>query len=451
MALQQTMMKQQIEEWNGADAITCAAALSDLPYTLFFDSNRPSHPLNRYSIICWNPIETITAKNGVITHNNTVITETDVFAFIQSRIDNNTADTVEHDLPFTGGAAGYFGYDLGRQLENLPTLTTDDINMPDMMVGIYTNVLIFDLKENTSWIITTNVEEKEFLETRLENHKNKTFTPTPLNWNTNKTDSEYCEDIQKVIDLIYAGDVYQVNLSRRFKTPLPKKFSAFAHYKHLRDINPAPFSAYMNFGALQLSSCSPERFLNVTGNEVETRPIKGTLPSTHPAEDLIRSKKDRAENTMIVDLLRNDLSKVCDFHSVKVPSLCALETFEGIHHLVSTVKGILQHGKKPTDLLRACFPGGSITGAPKHRAMEIIEGLESTRRGAYCGAMGYIGFDGNMDTNISIRTLIYANNTAYLQAGGGIVSDSIPTKELQETLDKVQKIFESFDPNYKTK
>ncbi len=159
----------------------------------------------------------------------------------------------------------------------------------------------------------------------------------------------------------------------------------------------------------------------------------------------MNSAKDRAENTMIVDLLRNDLSKVCDYHSVKVPELCTLETFEGLHHLVSTVRGILANNKTPLDVLRACFPGGSITGAPKIRAMEIIEELEPTRRGPYCGAMGYIGFNGRMDTNIAIRTLIYANNKAYLQTGSGIVSDSIPEKELQESLDKAAKIFESFD------
>lgn len=442
------MEKLSVTEWYGADALECFEAIHDQPYALFFDSNRPSHPLNRWSFICWNPIETITAKNGIITHNNVMIKETDIFSFLQSRLDffnsRHAREREDADLkhiPFTGGIAGYFGYDLGRQLEVLPENTIDDLNIPDMMVGIYTNVLAFDHHKNKAWKIGDAVIPKK-----------KNIAPNNLqkiDWKTNKSEQDYCADIQRVIDYIHAGEVYQVNLSRRFEAVLPNNFLPFAHYKHLRDINPAPFSAYMNFGDVQLASCSPEQFLSVADNIIETRPIKGTLPSSCPAIILENSVKDRAENTMIVDLLRNDLSKVCDFHSVKVPALCTLETFEGLHHLVSTVRGALQKNKKPTDALRACFPGGSITGAPKIRAMEIIEELEKTRRGAYCGAMGYIGFNGRMDTNITIRTLIYANNKAYLQTGSGIVSDSIPEKELQESLDKAAKIFESFDINNK--
>ncbi len=424
-----------IKEWKGEDAINVYEALSDIPYALLFDSNDSAHPLNCWSFICWSPIETITAKNGVITHNNQEIETKDVFSFLQKRLDHyNFEDTSK--IPFRGGLAGYFGYDLGRQLEDIPELTTDDMNLPDMMVGIYTNILAFDHKNNKAWKIGDGNIPSKKPHAPQEN--------TNLNWTTNKSEEEYCKDIQTVIDYIHAGDVYQVNLSRRFEASTSKNFNSFLHYKHLRRINPAPFSSFMNFGEIQLASCSPEQFLSVNDRNVETRPIKGTLPSSQPSDILINSKKDIAENTMIVDLLRNDLSKVCDFHSVKVPELCKLETFEGLHHLVSTVRGVLQKNKKPTDLLHACFPGGSITGAPKIRAMHVIEELEETRRGPYCGAMGYIDFNGRMDTNITIRTLIYANNKAYLQTGSGIVSDSLPKKELQESLDKAQKIFESF-------
>lgn len=423
-----------ITEWNGPDAVTCASALSDKPYTLFFDSNRPSHRLNRYSFVCWEPVETIEIKNGFIKHNNKDVGEKDFFSFLQERLNN--FDTIISDLPFTGGAAGYFGYDLGRQIESIPSIAKDDLNVPDACIGIYTNVLIFDHHEDKAWLIGQTPDL----------HKNqKPYIAEPLNWNTSKNDGAYIQDIQSIIDDIYAGEVYQVNLSRRFETDLPQNFDAFSHYMNLRQINAAPFSAFMNFGDVKLSSCSPERFLQVKDGHVETRPIKGTLSSSQSVENLLNSPKDRAENTMIVDLLRNDLSKVCDYHSVKAPELCSAETFEGLHHLVSTVKGILKKDQKSTDLLRACFPGGSITGAPKIRAMEIIEKLEPTRRGPYCGAIGYIGFDDTMDTNIAIRTLTYANNKAYLQTGGGIVSDSVPEKELQETLDKAQKIFESFE------
>ena len=432
----------KIEEWSGADMPEAYEALADSPYALFFDSNRPSHPNNRWSFICWAPVETIETKNGVIFHDRKKIEATDFFTFLQSRLDNYNFNPQGHNIPFTGGAAGYFGYDLGRQLEDLPDQTIDDMKTPDACIGIYTNVLAFDHKNNKAWKIGG---------ADLPPVKNrKTYTQDTLDWKTHKADKDYCRDIAKIIDYIHAGEVYQVNLSRRFEANLPEGFNAYGHYKNLRDINPAPFSAFMNFGDVTLVSCSPERFLSVTGSEVETRPIKGTLPSTQNADILIKSAKDRAENTMIVDLLRNDLSKVCDYHSVKVPELCMLETFAGVHHLVSTVKGILQEGKTATDLLRACFPGGSITGAPKIRAMEIIEELEETRRGPYCGAIGYISFNGRMDTNIVIRTLVYTGGKAYLQTGGGIVSDSIPEKELQESLDKAAKIFESFKNSART-
>lgn len=431
------------EKWQGADAVTCAEALSDLSYTLFFDSNRPSHPLSQWSFICWNPVEAMSVKNQ----------EGDFFSDLQERLKlyqsrhaRKRDDASIHHIPFTGGAAGYFGYDLGRQLETIPDSTKDDMNISDACIGIYTNVLAFDHSNDEAWIIADD-EAKETLHECLQSLRRKEHAPVTLNWQAQKTDDNYLKDIQTVIDNIYAGEVYQVNLSRRFDADLPDSFDTFAHYKHLRTVNPAPFSTFMNFGGVKLASCSPERFLSVKENEVETRPIKGTLPATQPVDNLTGSAKDRAENTMIVDLLRNDLSKVCDFHSVKAPDLCKPETFEGLHHLVSTVKGILQKDKTAIDLLRACFPGGSITGAPKIRAMEIIEELEPTRRGAYCGAMGYIGFDGDMDTNITIRTLIYANNKVYLQTGSGIVSDSVPEKELQESLDKAQKIFESFEIN----
>ncbi len=431
--------QQNIREWHGADAPTCARALCREPYALYFDSCRPEHPLNRYSIICWAPAETITAKNGTITHNDADVGPGDVFSFLQDRLrayDFAAAKDIPA-LPFIGGAAGYFGYDLGRTLEVLPATAQDDINMPDMMIGIYTNALVFNHSTDKAWLIG---EEPQIKET-----PSPAQNDTSLDWKFIKTEEEYCADIQTAIDYIYAGEIYQVNLSRRMDAPLPPGFDALDHYMMLRTINPAPFCSYMNFGDIALSSTSPERFLFVEGKNAESRPIKGTLPSDQGAALLQNSAKDRAENTMIVDLLRNDLSKICDFHSVKVPALCALETFAGVHHLVSTVTGTLRGDKDALDLLRACFPGGSITGAPKIRSMEIIEELEPTRRGAYCGAMGYIGFDGKMDTNIAIRTLIYANGRAYLQTGGGIVSDSVPAKELQESLDKAAKILESFE------
>ena len=421
-----------IKEWTGADILTLAEGLSEKPYTLFFDSSRVSHPSSQWSFLCWDPVETISAKNGVIQHNGTIIDEKDVFKLLKLRLREYKFE--KSDIPFTGGLAGYWGYDLGRQLEHLPEDTVDDINAPDMIVGIYTNVITHDHEKNQTWLIGEEPEVEKIQD-----------GPIPLlRWQSQISESKYKDKVQQAIDYIYAGEIYQVNLSRRFEADLTSDFKPFAHYKYLRDVNPAPFGAYMNFGDLQLSSSSPERFLRCDGLVIETQPIKGTLPSSQSADNLKQSQKDIAENTMIVDLLRNDLSKVCDYHSVKVPKLCELQTFEGLHHLVSTVTGELKENKTSLDLLKACFPGGSITGAPKIRAMEIIEELEETRRGPYCGAMGYIGFDGQMDTNIMIRTLIYKNEKAYLQTGSGIVSDSKLEAELQESLDKAAKIFESF-------
>jgi para-aminobenzoate synthetase component 1 len=420
--------------WNGPDILTCAEGLVDKSFTLFFDSNRPSHPLSRWSFLCWDPVEIISCKNNIIYHSEKKVTETNFFDFLQTRLNHYSFE--ENDIPFCGGAAGYFGYDLGRQLEIIPTHTVDDLNLPDVAIGIYQNILAHDHRKNETWLIGEEPEVHKVC---------NSYQRQDIKWSTQKTDNEYCDDIQKVIDYIYAGEVYQVNLSRRYEADMPDGFSEFSHYKKLRNINSAPFSAYMNFGDFKLASCSPERFLSVQDKIVETKPIKGTLPDTENADLLQKNIKERAENLMIVDLLRNDISKTCGQNSVTVPTLCDIETFEGLHHMVSTVRGILEENKTAIDLLHGCFPGGSITGAPKIRAMEIIEELEETRRGPYCGAMGYIGFNGNMDTNIIIRTLIYKDNKAFLQVGSGIVSDSVPEKELEETKQKANKIWESFE------
>lgn len=439
----------EIKEWHGDNIVTLAEGLSDRPYTLFFDSNRPTHPNNEWSFLCWDPIETITAKDGVITHNDKIIDETDIFDFLQKRL-NEYSFTTENDIPFTGGLAGFWGYDLGRELEDIPTIAEDDLSIPDMMVGIYTNVIAHHHKTNKTWLIgnsplTLPTTWAPSLSLRERVSERTAKTGEGIKFIPQTSDEDYKDNIKKVIEHIYVGDIYQANMTRRFDTKLPENFSPFAHYKIQREINPAPFSAFMNFGDLQLASSSPERFLKCDGVTVETKPIKGTLPSSKASELLKQSEKDRAENTMIVDLLRNDLSKVSEYHSVKVPKLCEIETFEGLHHLVSTVTGTLQKDQTALDLLKACFPGGSITGAPKIRAMEIIEEIEATRRGPYCGAMGYVGFNGKMDTNIIIRTLIYKDGRVTLQTGSGIVSDSDPAQELQEGLDKAQKIFESFE------
>lgn len=445
-----------VYSWHDFDARQTFAPLSNLPYSIFLDSARNTHPLSRYSYICFDPFETICAKNGIVkvsNKDNEFEFLSDPFRVVRERL-NLWADyfsTKSGLSPFQGGACGFFGYDLARTLERLPVHATPH-NQPDMMIGIYNKVVVFDHQKNKSHLFIhakdekTALKEKAGLENIILSHRPKTYEPQALAWETKRNDKDFTADIQAVIDYVHAGDIFQANLSRRFTARPPEGFDAFSHYSHLRSINAAPYGAFMHFDDITLASCSPERFLSVTGKTIETRPIKGTVPSHLPVQILEDSEKDRAENIMIVDLLRNDLSKVCEDHSVTVDNLCAIETFEGLHHMVSTIRGSLRADQSPLDALRACFPGGSITGAPKIRAMEIIDELEPDRRGAYCGCMAYIGFDGAMDSAITIRTLVYAGGEVSLQTGGGITALSDAQKEFEETLTKAQKIFESFAP-----
>jgi para-aminobenzoate synthetase component 1 len=264
---------------------------------------------------------------------------------------------------------------------------------------------------------------------------------------SNMTEESYSQAFDKIKYYLKEGDCYQINLTQRFVSPCVGK--PWIAYQTLRKINAAPFSAYLNTPQVQILSSSPERFLKVHQRMVETKPIKGTRPRKANAaenqqqiDDLKNSDKDRAENVMIVDLLRNDISKSCEAGSVRVPKLFDIETYTTVHHLVSTVTGVLAKTQHALDLLRSCFPGGSITGAPKIRAMEIIEELEPNRRGVYCGSIGYIGFDGNMDTNIAIRTLVHSDGTIRFWAGGGIVNDSVMAAEYQESFDKAAALLQ---------
>ncbi len=265
---------------------------------------------------------------------------------------------------------------------------------------------------------------------------------------SNFTPEDYIKAVDRVREYIAAGDVFQVNISQRFETDLT--VPPYELYRRLRQINPAPFASYLNFDGVTIVSASPERFLRVDGDRVETRPIKGTRPrSKNPVEDamlaqeLLNSIKDRAENVMIVDLERNDLGRVCQYGTVKVTELAILETFPTVFHLTSTVVGRLRPSKNRLDLLKATFPGGSITGAPKVRAMEIIDELEPTRRSVYTGAIGYFSFGSNLDLNIVIRTFIIKGGKAYFQVGGGIIYDSNAEAEYQETLDKAKALIQA--------
>ncbi|WP_247384905.1 MULTISPECIES: aminodeoxychorismate synthase component I [unclassified Bradyrhizobium] len=269
-------------------------------------------------------------------------------------------------------------------------------------------------------------------------------------WKSNFSREAYISAVKRVVDFILAGDVFQVNIARRFSAKLPSSFDPLAFYRQLRSLNPAPFAALLRYGKLTVASSSPERFLKLHERQVETRPIKGTIRRSadfiedqHLAEILIASEKDRAENTMIVDILRNDLSRVCTPDSIEVPSLCKLESYASVHHLVSIVTGEIAEHEDAVTLLRACFPGGSITGAPKVRSMEIITDIEGVAREIYCGAIGFVGFDGHMDTNIAIRTVVINDGLALFHAGCGITALSEPEAEYEEVLAKAQRIFDA--------
>jgi para-aminobenzoate synthetase component 1 len=443
------------------DPAEAFAALHGDPYSLWLDSADTAHPGGRYSYICSHPIETIEAKDGTVTITNksqqTELTD-NIFTLLKYRLAawNEKPEPIKGLPPFQGGMAGLFGYDLARSIEKLPQRGRLNPHMPDMAVGIYDKVIAFDHQKKKAWLIIHAEDKKEAERKRdvylhiLKNKKTEVKANPPLSWSPAEQAADYMGKIQKVIDYIFAGDIFQANLSQRFDAVLPPSFDKFSHYLSLRKVNPAPFASFFNLGSIVISSASPEQFLSVVDKKVTTRPVKGTRPRGRDKEEddknkaeLHGSMKDRAENIMIVDLLRNDLSKVCEPRSVELVDLCKVETFAGVHHLVSTIEGKLE--KSPIDLLKACFPGGSITGAPKIRSMEIIEELEPTRRGAYCGSIAWIGFDGAMDSNILIRTLVYQGNKVSLNTGGGITANSKPEEEYKETLAKAEKIFRSFD------
>ena len=438
------------------DSTQLFAAIADKPWSVFLDSAFPHSEYGRYDIISSDPSITLVttgnitqiSKKGKLSYSNE-----DPFLLVKQYLKPGFQSI--DDLPFNGGALGYFSYDLARRLEKLPVIAKNEEHYPQMAVGIYSWAVIVDHHLKKSWLVTDAQKHCQDLIEKFssitENHQNESFSilDEPKSNMDKKT---YQKAFEKIKSYLLEGDSYQVNLAQRFCSPCSG--NPWLAYQALRKINSAPFSAYLNFPQVQILSSSPERFLKVTNGVVETKPIKGTKPrlqkqtkDQQQIQALFNSKKDRAENLMIVDLLRNDISKNCQAGTVTVPQLFKVESFATVHHLVSTVKGILIQGQHALDLLRNCFPGGSITGAPKIRAMEIIEELEPNRRGIYCGAIGYIGFDGNMDTNIAIRTLVHFKNTISFSAGGGIVNDSVMEDEYQESFDKAAallKLLEQF-------
>ncbi len=352
------------------------------------------------------------------------------------------------DVPFQGGLAGAFSYDAGRALEQLPNQAIADIDLPPLAVGVYHQALIRRRSDGITWLLAEQQQLERLTQYWLQPVKPTTSSPFALtnNWQSNLSATDYQQRFARIQAYLQAGDCYQINLAQRFSATY--RGDPWQAYVHLRHHNNAPFSAFFRLPEGAVLSHSPERFLQVSATgQVETKPIKGTKPRSANAEQdrvnaelLANSGKDRAENVMIVDLLRNDLSRCCEPGSVKVPKLFAIESYPAVHHLVSTVSGQLRREQSALDLLAACFPGGSITGAPKIRAMEIIDELEPHRRSYYCGSFAYFSQHGAADSSIAIRTLVAHQQQLYCWAGGGIVADSEGVSEYQETLDKVAKI-----------
>ncbi|MBY7969205.1 aminodeoxychorismate synthase component 1 [Vibrio fluvialis] len=418
------------------------------PWAMLLRSASDTHIDSRFDILVAHPIVTLTTlgdETEVREPSGVTLSQDDPFELLAT-LQQHYLPALQYtdDLPFIGGVLGYFAYDLGRRVERLPSLAEHDLTAPDMAVGLYEWAIVVDHQLKTARVIGQNIENAESL---LADGNQKPLMPFALSspWQSNMTPNSYREKFTQVQEYLLSGDCYQINLAQRFQAHY--QGSEWLAYLKLEQFNLAPFSAFIRTEQGAILSVSPERFLQVKDRIIETKPIKGTRPrSDDPvvdaanAAELAQAEKDQAENLMIVDLLRNDIGRVAKPGSVHVPKLFDIESFPAVHHLVSTIRAELDSQYDCADLLRACFPGGSITGAPKVRAMEIIEELEPHRRSAYCGSIGYISRHGRMDTSITIRTLVAQNQQLYAWAGGGVVADSQCEAEYQETLDKLSRI-----------
>jgi len=436
----------------------------------FLDSALLREDISRYTFLGFDPFLTVKAKQDRITvSDKSGIHEFrgNPFEYLRKFLNLFSLNGIDDVIPFQGGAVGYFGYDLCHYIEKLPNKSFDDLGLPDMYVGFYDIVVSYDNVLEECYVVGIDFGHDDTLHKRIKSvidtlcKKNETtpagtfdslqnqeINPSELSFNFTK--EAYIKAISRIKKYIAAGDVYQVNLSQRIETCL--NIPPYELYKRLRTTNPAPFSCYLGFEDVAVISSSPERFLKVRGKKVQTRPIKGTRPrGKDPETDeimkraLLESSKDDAELTMITDLERNDLGRVCNYGTIKVTERKALETYPTVHHLVSTIVGELYNKYDFVDLLKAMFPGGSITGAPKIRAMQIIDELEPYQRSVYTGSIGYIGFNGDADLNIAIRTFIMKGKRVYFQVGSGIVADSVEEDEYEETLHKARALIESLN------
>lgn len=449
--------------------------VADQPGAILLESAQKTADFGRYSFIMADPWQVLESSKG-----QTFLKKKDGVTLSKREEPKAFFDVLQQYLslyhqphlptlpPFQGGVAGYLGYEAGHLLEDLPRAATHEFQMPEAWFGFYDVLTAFDHEQNQAWIISTGLPEQaetaryqraqarlDWWQSLFQDVDTSAFQKTwpVVDIQSDVDEPHYCAAVQRVIDYIYAGDIYQANYSRRLRAKLPESILPYDLYERLRQVNPAPFAAFVHTDSGIIASASPERFIQLVGRQVETKPIKGTrrrhsdpVQDQQIAVDLQLCEKDRAENIMIVDLLRNDLSRVCAPHSVQVPRLLALESYATVHHLVTTVVGQLEDINDAVDLLKATFPGGSITGAPKIRAMEIITELEGSSRGPFYGSIGYIGFSGMMDTSIVIRTFVIQDNQVTFQVGGGIVADSNPKEEYDESTTKALGMIRALQP-----
>jgi para-aminobenzoate synthetase component 1 len=463
-------------EWTPLRAL---AAVEHLPYTLFLESGGPVGAGSEWTILAFDPVWRLELRRGALWRvegsRANVLEGHPLDALAQEWPEAVTLEP--RPAPFSSGLAGYLAYELKDWIERYPGKAAREIDLPDLSLGFYDVVWAWNRGTGEAWCVSTGLPEavverreeraRERLRAQWRTLESPQARPATAiapaaspaatrggsgaphargyrpSVTSNFTRDAYLRMVERALDHIAAGDIYQVNLAQRFRVepapPLPDL------YRSLREASPAPFLAYLSLAYGGIASSSPERFFRIDGERIETWPIKGTRPrGATPTEDvelqgaLRASAKDRAENVMIVDLERNDLGRICEIGSIRVPALFEVSSHSNVHHLVSRVEGRMRPGIKPVDVIRALFPGGSITGAPKIRAVEIIDDLEPVQRGVYTGAVGYWDVSGDCDWNIAIRTIVAAGGAASFHAGGGIVADSTPEAEYEETLVKAR-------------
>lgn len=427
--------------------------IKDNDWSVYLNSNNQKYPDQRFDILTSNPIQKIVLNNDqTYSDSNDKANKIDIFSHLK-KIMKKYKTNVNNEIPFCGGAIGFMSYDYGNQLHDIEVKENTDFDYPLMAFGIYDWCIIYDYHKKKSFILYH--QKNDLIDQLLSLDFNNSQSNYSQNFKctssceSNMTFDLYQSKISKILDYIKNGDCYQVNLSQRFS--LGFDGDEYSIYQTLNESFASPYSAYINYPFGKILSFSPERFLSIKNNIVETKPIKGTRPRSNDPKideaninELQLSEKDKAENLMIVDLLRNDLGMNCKNGTIKVEKLFEIETFANVHHLVSTISGEIDKESTIYDLIKDAFPGGSITGAPKLRSMEIIDELEPNNRSIYCGSIGYISFDETTDLNISIRSMLAVNNKLYFWGGGGIVNDSDIRGEYNESIAKVKPLLDTF-------